>query len=92
MRKLPEFLGSDDRSLESYLGLAESEAELREMISFLIQHREELRDSALRSLGVETEKLLGQLDLLKREELLAELSCFKDCLGLQRRLLHEGRD
>jgi hypothetical protein len=76
MSKLPvEFLdGYDDQAIGSFLGLAESEAELRDMIDFLIGHREGLRDDALRELERKIGELLDQLEPLKRAELLLSYS------------------
>jgi hypothetical protein len=82
----------EDRALDVFLGLAKSEAELREMIAFLIEHRSLLKEDALLELEGETHRLLGQLGEVTRSELLAELQCFKDTLALHRRLLDEGRE
>ena len=88
----PNIAPDNDDALESYLNLADSEAEVREMIGFLILHRQDLRDDALLALEKETEKLLEQLDMVSREKLVVELRCFKTVLRLQRRLVQERAD
>ncbi len=85
------FDGADDPDITEYLKLAGSEAELREMIAYLIEHRRRLKETVLQELEERSAALLDKLAQLKREELVAELSCFKDTLALHRRLLHERR-
>jgi hypothetical protein len=91
-KRSPEFSDVyDDSWVESFLGFASCESELREMIEFLLWHRDELMETSLRELEHETEKLIGQLEDVHREKLLVELQSFRDMLSLQRRLLDHGR-
>ncbi len=85
MRDLPENFRNDD--IDAFLRLAKTQDELRDLISFLIEHRERLKEAAMRELEAETDKLIHRLHELQHEELREELSCFKDTLALQRRLL-----
>ncbi len=64
-----------------------TDVELRETISYLIRKRERLRARELRRLEAESAKLLVRLKDNKRCQLIEEISCFKEILGLQRRLL-----
>ena len=63
--------------------------ELRETIEFLISHRERLRDEQLARLERESELLIGRIDRLEKQKLLAELDCFREVLSLQKRLIEE---
>lgn len=67
-----------------------TEEELRETISYLIQHRELIRDVELQKLEEESRKLIERLHGISREKLIEEIKCFKDILALQRRLLENG--
>jgi hypothetical protein len=47
-KRAVEFLGDfHNHGIESFLAFAESEAELRELIEYLILHREQLKELAL---------------------------------------------
>ena len=73
--------------LADYLRL--TGAELREALTFLIRHREQLRDENLAALDVEAERLHQSLERNDREKLLEELQCFRDVLALHQRLVEE---
>ena len=66
-----------------------TEQDLRDVISFLIHHREMIRDAELEVLEHETEQLIEKLADTKRKILLEELQCFKDVLRLHKRLLSQ---
>ena len=66
-----------------------TDAELRDTISFLIHHRELIRDSELEVLEAETNRILEKLDTVKRRRLMEEVGCFKDVLQLHKRLVSE---
>lgn len=69
---------------------AATQAELRDIIAYLIQHREMMRDSELERMKGEAEALIAQLAENKNEMLLEELTCFKDILALQKTLIEEN--
>lgn len=64
--------------------------ELEETISYLIQHREMLRDVELERLEAESEKLLRKLREIDTEIILEEIQCFKEILSLQKKLIEEN--
>lgn len=64
-----------------------TEAELRDVIVFLIQHRSQMRDCEIEKLEHETKELLKKLAENKRQILVEELACFKETLALHKRLL-----
>ena len=67
-----------------------TETELREIISYLIHHRELMRDVELERLEAEAQKLTEKLRDNDRNQLLEEISCFKDILALQKKLIQEN--
>ena len=71
-------------------GLCASEAELREIISYLIQNREMLRDRELERLQAEADGLLNKLRKNQQDRLLESIACFKDILALQKALLSQN--
>lgn len=64
--------------------------ELEEIISYLIQHREMMRDVELERLQAETEALLDKLKKIEAEKMMEEIKCFKEILALQKRLMEEN--
>lgn len=70
--------------------LCTSEAELREIISYLIQNREALRDRELERLQTEADVFLNKLIENQQERLLECLACFKDILALHRQLSEQN--
>ncbi len=79
---------SDDATRE-LLHWSRTTAELREAVSYLIAHREALRDAELQRLTTEARTLLSRLSELRQEALLEEIRCFKDVLLLHRKALTE---
>jgi hypothetical protein len=77
----------DREALEEYLRQSRSEAELRDLLTFLIDHRQLMRESELTRLREESEQLVERLHETSHRKLLAEIECFKDILALQKRLL-----
>ncbi len=71
-------------------GLCASEAELREIISFLIQNREHQRDRELARLQAEADELVTRLCQNQSERLLECISCFKDIVRLHRQLVEQN--
>ena len=74
-------------SLDEFLKLAETEAEMRDLMEYFIQYRELLRDEALEQLEKESTKLIEKLRDTKTSSLLEELQCFKDILSVQKMAL-----
>ena len=69
--------------------LRASGEDVRDAIAYLILHRELLRDDELARLEAESRKLLGRLRENDQRKLIEELTCFKEILALQKRLLEE---
>lgn len=67
-----------------------TEEELRETISYLIQHREMMRDIELQKLEEESKKVIERLRDISKEKLIEEIRCFKEVLALQRRVIEEN--
>ena len=63
--------------------------ELADMIEYLIQHRELIRDVELQKLEEDAQALLQNLETNKRKAVLEELRCFKDILALHRELIED---
>lgn len=81
----------DRESIEAFLaGYISTQAELRDIIAFLIDRREAMRDSELATLRIEAEVLIAQLSANKNRMLIAELACFKDILALQQKLIEDN--
>jgi hypothetical protein len=68
---------------------ASTEAELREIIAHLVERRQEIKQAEIDSLESKATRLARQLKETERQKLLAEISCFKDILELQKRLREE---
>ena len=83
----------DEDALNELLHGAEGLGELRDVVGFLIEHRERMRDTEIERLARETAAVLERLGELRQEALLEELRSFKDILLLQRKLVEEnGRE
>lgn len=67
-----------------------TEKELREMISYLIGHREMMRDVEIKKLESEAQSLLDKLKETNLRKLVEEIECFKDVLSLHKRLIEEN--
>lgn len=67
-----------------------TQKELEEIISYLIQHREMMRDVELERLEAESKTLLDKLKKIEAEKMTEEIKCFKNVLALQKRLLEEN--
>lgn len=87
-----ENCGRDDREtiddLVSRCGA--SEPELREIIAYLIRHRELIRDAELFRLEKEAERIIEALRDNEREQTIETVQCFKEILALQQRLIREN--
>lgn len=70
-------------------GYISTQAELRDVIGSLIRRRETMRDRELQHLKGESEALIAKLAANKNHMLLAELTCFKDILALQQKLIED---
>ena len=64
--------------------------ELRDVISFLIDQREAIRDVELRQLEDEAGTLIEKLQDIDRRKLLEEIKCFKEVLSLHKRLVEKN--
>ena len=80
------------QAMEDFLKYSRSETEIREIIGYLIQHRELIRDAQIQELEDESEKLLEKLKSVKRKKLLEEIECFKEVLALQKNLVERGEE
>jgi len=86
-----------DNSLYEGEGLPEfitefnsTEYELRDIINYLIEHRELIRDEELEKLEHRAHRVMDKIKLAKkRKELLAELQCFRDVLTLHKKMIEE---
>lgn len=67
-----------------------SEEALRETISFLIHHRELMRDLEIEELVSNVEELEDRIADQKRNIMIEELRCFKEVMELHRRLLKKN--
>lgn len=83
----PGGIGSIDDLLAGFIA---TQAELRDIISYLILRREAIRDDALREIREETEALIAKIAANRNRMLLEELTCFKDILSLQERLINDN--
>lgn len=72
------------------LNLDRSGQELRNGIEHLIREREKLRDEEIASLEAASAKVMKELAGFNQRKLLEELTCFRDVLALQRRLLERN--
>jgi hypothetical protein len=79
----------NDDATRELLHWSRTGTELREAVTYLIRHREALRDNELQRLTTETRTLLSRLSELRQEALLEEIRCFKDVLLLHRKALTE---
>ena len=70
-------------------GLRSTERELRDIIEYLIQHRELLRDAELEKLENDARTLMEKLEKSRRAALLEEISCFKEILQLHREMIED---
>ncbi len=77
-----------NESIDDYIARhSATDTELKDVISFLIDHRGQIRDCEIEKLEHETQELIKKLADNKRQILMEELSCFKDTLALHKRLL-----
>ena len=85
---LAGYTGPDPNGMDEFFDFTVEE--LREVISFLIQQREALRDEELRELEQEARKTIAKLHDIDRKKLLEEITCFKDVLSLHKRLVERN--
>ena len=77
---LPQFI--EDLSL--------AEFELRDVINYLIENRELIRDGEIEKLEKRAQLVMDKIQVAKkRKELLAELQCFRDVLALHKKIIEE---
>ena len=89
---LRQYNTHDSKSTDFIKRHSRTKAELREIIDFLIRHRELVRDIELQKLESESQKLLKRLREIDDQKLASELMCFKDVLALQQRLSEYNDD
>ena len=86
-----QYRAHQNESIDDYIARhSATTTELRDTISFLIHHREMIRDVELEVLEGETSKLLDRLTELKRQILVEELTCFKDVLAFHKQLIRDN--
>ncbi len=68
-----------------------TEAELKQTIAFLIDHRYQERDAELEVLDKKAKKLLKRLEAIHIQRMLEEIQCFKDVIKLQKNLFKNGQ-
>jgi len=87
--KKPQSPNAED--IDNFInGLSSSESELREIISFLIEHRELEHDRELERLQAEADALLSKLKQNQMDRLQESITCFKDILALHKQLPEEN--
>ena len=69
---------------------ASTEIELREMIDYLIHHRQLLRDAEIDELEAELETEIAKLKDTKLKILVEEISCLRDILALHKQRCQEN--
>lgn len=69
---------------------ASTELELREMIDYLIHHRQLLRDAEINELEGELQRYMEMLKKTKTKILLEEISCLRDILALHKQRCQEN--
>ena len=88
---LKKYEARQNETLEDFIKrYSSTDVELKDIIAYLIQHREMMRDVELERLEVESEHLMEQLYDNRTEQLLEEITCFKDILALQKKLMQEN--
>ena len=65
-------------------------SELSDIIEYLIEHRQALKEKELRRLEMESEGLLEKLRELDKQKLIEELHCFKEILTFHKVLLEDN--
>jgi len=78
-----------DVSLSFLEELGSTEQELREVIEFLIHHRQLVRDQVLEKLERDARELIERLERGKKVAVVEELSCFKEVLALHRQMIED---
>lgn len=78
---------AEEEFLKEY---ASTEIELREMIDYLIHHRQLLRDAEIENLEAQLERHIGKLKETKTKILLEEISCLRDVLALHKQRCEEN--
>lgn len=88
---IKKYQAYENESTEDFIRrYSSTQAELRDIIAYLIRHREMMRDTELEKFEAEAEELIRKLSENKTDVLLEELSCFKDILALQKKLLEQN--
>ena len=80
----------DDRQVALDSWIDPDPHSLRGTITFLIQHRELLRDEEISRLERESQSLTARAKDLDRRKLKEELECFQDVLAMHKRLIENG--
>lgn len=81
----------EKESIEDFIRkYSSTERELRETISYLIRHREMMRDVEIKKLESEAQSLLDRLKETNLKKLVEEIQCFKDIFSLHKRLIEEN--
>ena len=75
------------QTMEDLVKYSQSEAEVREIIGYLIQNRELMRDTQIEKLEGESQNLIRKLKGIEVKKLLEEIECFKEVLVLQKKLV-----
>jgi len=81
------YIHKQDEAFDDFLKYCRSEIELRQTISYLIEHRELMRDMELARLEKDSAKILAECQQMTQDKLIEEIQCFKDVLALQKKLL-----
>lgn len=79
----------ENESTEDFIQRHATHNDITDLISYLILHRELLRDSELEHLEEEAEKISKKLEDNTRARMLEEIACFKEILALQKKLIEE---
>ncbi len=88
---IKKYNAHDNESAEDFIKRhSRTRAELRQTIEFLIRHREMVRDVELQKLESQSKQFVERLREIDRQKLVEEMKCFKDVMGLQRRLSENG--
>lgn len=81
----------DDKHVDELLAaFCREERDLREVIEYLIAHREMIRNGELEKLEREARQLTKTLQNTHARKMLEEIRCFKDVLALQKRLVKQN--